>query len=140
MPQIRVISGLDQPGVIPLEEREIIIGRDPSCDLVLHPEIARVAPARLDVPGRGWLARPRPGQFQRHVAQRRRRSRISLLAPGDQVTLATLKFVYEADLDGAVGGVARHRPRRADRSAAPDASPRERALPPTHASRRWSAP
>ena len=37
MPQIRVLTGLDQPGVIPLEGEEIVIGRDPTCDLVLPP-------------------------------------------------------------------------------------------------------
>ncbi len=98
MPQIRILSGLDQTGVIPLEDQEIVIGRDPACDLVLDP----VSPASRRhaslYPGEGgWHIRDLGSS--NGTSLNGASIKDQLLAPGDQVTLATLKFIYEEDFE-----------------------------------------
>src|SRR5262245_12486588 len=40
MPQIRVLLGYQQGKVFSLAERPLVIGRDPTADIVLHPDSA----------------------------------------------------------------------------------------------------
>ncbi len=98
MPQIRVISGLDQEGIIPLEGQEIVIGRDPGCDLVLHPESpASRRHASIYLGEGGWHIRDLGSS--NGTSLNGASITDHLLAPGDQVALATLKFIYEEDLE-----------------------------------------
>ena len=100
MPQIRVISGLDQPGIIPLEDQEIVIGRDPGCDLVLDPNSpASRRHASLYQGEGGWHIRDLGSSNGTSINGASVEDR--LLEPGDQVTLATLKFIYEENFEEA---------------------------------------
>ena len=125
MPQIRVISGLDQQGVIPLEDQEIVIGRDPSCDLVLDPECPASRRHASIYPGEGgWHIRDLGSSNGTSLNGTKVEDR--LLAPGDQVSLATLKFVYEDDFDDA-------EPASAQKPVAAVAPTRTRAVTPSSA-------
>ena len=98
MAQIRVLTGLEQPGVIPLEGNEIVIGRDPGCDLVLPPNSpASRRHAQLYCKDGFWHVRDlgsSNGTTVNGVAVQD-----VLLKAEDEVELKPLRFIYEAKDD-----------------------------------------
>ena len=129
MPQIRVISGLEQPGIIPLEDEEIVIGRDPGCDLVLDPNSAASRRHASVYQGEGgWHIRDLGSSNGTSLNGTAVKDR--LLTPGDRVTLATLQFVYEEDGDRPKEGAGKPEPVQTTPAASVPAPPRAAAPAP----------
>jgi len=100
MPQIRVKLGLNQGLVVPLENREIIVGRDPSSDLPLnHDSPASRRHASIFPTETGWSIRDLGSVNGTYVNGTSVTERA--LSVSDEITIGDAVFVFE-DGNGVV--------------------------------------
>src|ERR1051325_1901467 len=94
MPQIRVKLGLNQGLVVPLESREIIVGRDPSSDLPLnHDSPASRRHASIFPTETGWSIRDLGSVNGTYVNGTSVTERA--LSVSDEITIGDAVFVFE---------------------------------------------
>src|SRR3954463_5394344 len=94
MPHIRIKLGLNEGSVVPLGDRELIIGRDPACDILLDIDsLASRRHAALAPGDGGWVIRDL-GSVNGTL---RNGSKITEapLAPGDEIAIGDAVFVFE---------------------------------------------
>ena len=94
MNQLRILNGPQQKKVISLESREITIGRDPDCDVVLEIDSpASRHHAQIYRAPDGWHLRDLGSS--NGTTQNGQRIEDSLLVGGDEFRIAETAFVYE---------------------------------------------
>ena len=102
MPQIRILTGPNRERVIALDAREVTIGRDPGCNIVLDADSPASRRHAVVFPTNGgWRLR----DLGSANGTRLNGARITddILKPGDHFIVADMEFAYESPEAGGSG-------------------------------------
>ena len=115
MPHIRVKSGLNEGNTVPLGDKEIVIGRDPACDIPLNIQSpASRRHAAIAPNGGGWVIRDL-GSVNGTLCNGDKVTEAPL-APGDEIAIGDAVFVFEDGATSTATSPARSARRGARRS------------------------
>ena len=99
MPQIRVLSGVSQGLVLNLEDRELTVGRDPTCDIPLNVDSpASRQHAKIFKTGKGWCIKDLGSMNGTEVNSRRVDEHF--LKTGDSIAIGGSVFVFDEQESG----------------------------------------